>query len=99
MVDIGSLISTAVLVGGAMAVVFAAFRGKAKNDTIDTLERLVSAMTAEHEIAERSADRRISVLEARVDTLQSDFAAQIAVAIVAALPEAYTRLGYGESQR
>jgi hypothetical protein len=90
--EFGTALGAAVAMGTSMAIVFATFRGKSKNDTIETLERLVGAMRAESEHSQRAYESRISILEGRVDALQSDFASSIASAIVGALPEAWHRM-------
>lgn len=82
---------TAITIGTGLAGGFAVFSSKRKDETIATLERLVSAMRDEHEFTEAAMSTRIATLEGRVDALQSEFAASIATAIVSALPEAWSK--------
>lgn len=85
--------SALTFIGGAAVVAlgFGGFRTKRKDETIQSLERLLAALKAEAEAESRRCGERIATLEGRVDALQSDFAATLARAIVEALPVAWER--------
>lgn len=84
---IGGSIALGLAAGGALALVYAAFRVKTRDDTIATQKGYIEALTDRC----NEAERREAKAEARNAVLTDTFAQEIARAIVVAIRQEFDR--------